>query len=341
MKGLPLTELGEMSTSEEGFLWFREGTYDPATLRQDLRQALPVDDGGGEPDSAEVATFRDAVTTAHVRAIEGVEALLTAEQREMVRAREARQHDASGREQEQAERDGHWDVTAEVTPHHLLLTTDLLVGYDPTYKVNPPLRPQEDVEALRAALVDGTIDIVATDHAPHARHDKEHAFVDAAFGMLGLETALGIVLTRVVGEGEPVNILHHSLQVEGYLTESDRGLWGGVIILLFVVFHVLHLTTRDVDPAGWATRLDHAGRYDIYGNVVASFQIWWVTAIYLVAMVLLGLHLWHGVWSSGRSLGVARPSAHPLRRRMAPILALALWLGFSIVPLAVAAGVIR
>ena len=83
------------------------------------------------------------------------------------------------------------DVTAEVTPHHLLLTTDLLAGYDPVYKVNPPLRPDEDVAALRDALADGTIDAVATDHAPHARHDKEHAFVDAAFGMLGLETALG------------------------------------------------------------------------------------------------------------------------------------------------------
>ena len=89
------------------------------------------------------------------------------------------------------------DVTAEVTPHHLLLTTDLLGGYDPTFKVNPPLRPDEDVVALRAALADGTIDAVATDHAPHARHDKEHAFVDAAFGMLGLETALSVVRTAM------------------------------------------------------------------------------------------------------------------------------------------------
>jgi dihydroorotase len=88
-------------------------------------------------------------------------------------------------------------VTAEVTPHHLLLTTDLLRGFDPTYKVNPPLRPQEDVDAVRAAVLDGTIDAVATDHAPHARHDKEHAFVDAAFGMLGLETALGVVRTAL------------------------------------------------------------------------------------------------------------------------------------------------
>ena len=92
-------------------------------------------------------------------------------------------------------------VTAEVTPHHLLLTTDLLAGYDPTFKVNPPLRPAEDVEALRTALADGTIDAVATDHAPHARHDKEHAFVDAAFGMLGLETALPVVASTMVAEG--------------------------------------------------------------------------------------------------------------------------------------------
>jgi dihydroorotase len=100
-----------------------------------------------------------------------------------------------------AEQDGTWAVTAEVTPHHLLLTTDLLAGYDPTYKVNPPLRPDEDVEALREALADGTIDAVATDHAPHARHDKEHAFVDAAFGMLGLETALPVVAHVMVESG--------------------------------------------------------------------------------------------------------------------------------------------
>ena len=93
-------------------------------------------------------------------------------------------------------------VTAEVTPHHLLLTTDLLAGYDPTFKVNPPLRPQEDVIALREALADGTIDAVATDHAPHARHDKEHAFVDAAFGMLGLETALPVVAQVMVESGQ-------------------------------------------------------------------------------------------------------------------------------------------
>ncbi|MEO7070525.1 MAG: dihydroorotase, partial [Nostocoides sp.] len=92
-------------------------------------------------------------------------------------------------------------ITAEVTPHHLALNTELLAGYDPTFKVNPPLRPTEDRRALLAALADGTIDAVATDHAPHARHDKEHAFVDAAFGMLGLETALAVVAAVMVESG--------------------------------------------------------------------------------------------------------------------------------------------
>ena len=93
------------------------------------------------------------------------------------------------------------DLTCEVTPHHLMLTTDLLTGYDPVYKVNPPLRPEADARALREALADGTIDAVATDHAPHARHDKEHAFVDAAFGMTGLETALAVVAETMVTTG--------------------------------------------------------------------------------------------------------------------------------------------
>ncbi len=93
------------------------------------------------------------------------------------------------------------DVTAEVTPHHLLLTSDLLMSYDPVFKVNPPLRPEEDVRALREGLADGTVDAVATDHAPHARHDKEHAFVDAAFGMVGLETSLPVVSDVMVQSG--------------------------------------------------------------------------------------------------------------------------------------------
>ena len=90
-------------------------------------------------------------------------------------------------------------VTAEVTPHHLLLTHDLAGSYDPVYKVNPPLRTSRDVEALRQGLRDGTIDVVATDHAPHAVEDKECEWAYARPGMLGLETALSIALD-VFGE---------------------------------------------------------------------------------------------------------------------------------------------
>lgn len=93
------------------------------------------------------------------------------------------------------------DVTAEVTPHHLLLTDELARTYDPLYKVNPPLRTDADVEAVRAGLADGTIDIVATDHAPHTREDKDCEWAAAAFGMTGLETALSIVATTMVETG--------------------------------------------------------------------------------------------------------------------------------------------
>ena len=95
-------------------------------------------------------------------------------------------------------------VTAEVTPHHLLLTEDQTAGYDPLFKVNPPLRSRSDVGALREAVADGTIDIIATDHAPHPTDSKDCAFNEAAFGMLGLGAALRVV--------------HHTLVDEGHLT---------------------------------------------------------------------------------------------------------------------------
>jgi dihydroorotase len=92
-------------------------------------------------------------------------------------------------------------VTAEVTPHHLLLTDESALSYDPIFKVNPPLRTQKDVEALREGLADGTIDIVATDHAPHPAETKECEWQEAAFGMLGLESALSIINQTMVETG--------------------------------------------------------------------------------------------------------------------------------------------
>lgn len=93
------------------------------------------------------------------------------------------------------------DVTGEVTPHHLLLTDELVRSYDPIYKVNPPLRTERDVNAVRAALADGTLDIVATDHAPHTSEDKDCEWDVAAFGMLGLPTALSVVIDTMVRPG--------------------------------------------------------------------------------------------------------------------------------------------
>ena len=92
-------------------------------------------------------------------------------------------------------------VTAEVTPHHLFLTDESARGYDPVFKVNPPLRTAADVEAVRAALADGTIDTVGTDHAPHPAEDKDCEWAAAAFGMTGLETALSVVQATMVDTG--------------------------------------------------------------------------------------------------------------------------------------------
>lgn len=154
-----------------------------------------------------------------------------------------------------------------------------------------------------------------------------------------LHVLVAFQLTRLARASRPVSYHDREPQVSTLASRTMR--WGGVLLLAFIIFHLLHFTTRQVDPAGWAHRADASGRYDIYGNMVASFKIWWVSAVYLVAMLALGLHLWHGVWSFGRTLGVAKPSAHPLRRRVAPILAVAIWLGFSLVPIAVLLGVIR
>src|SRR5438270_2350804 len=88
-------------------------------------------------------------------------------------------------------------VTAESAPHHFTLTDELVSSYDPVFKVNPPLRGQSDVDAVKAALADGTIDAIATDHAPHAQEAKEQPFDQAPPGMLGLETSLALALTEL------------------------------------------------------------------------------------------------------------------------------------------------
>ena len=140
----------------------------------------------GWPAVAEEAVIaRDCLLAAHVGSRLHVCHVSTAGSVEIIR-----QAKASG-----------WNVTAEVCPHHLLLTDECATSYDPIFKVNPPLRTAADTEALRAALADGTIDIVATDHAPHPLEDKDCEWAAAAFGMLGLETALSVVQETMVDPG--------------------------------------------------------------------------------------------------------------------------------------------
>jgi dihydroorotase len=140
----------------------------------------------GWPAAAEEAIIaRDTLLAAHVQSRLHVCHVSTAGSVDLLRSAKAKG----------------WQVTAEVTPHHLLLTDDLVENYDPVFKVNPPLRTAADVQALRAGLADGTIDCVATDHAPHALEDKEAEWGWAAPGMLGLQTALSIVIDTMVDAG--------------------------------------------------------------------------------------------------------------------------------------------
>ncbi len=118
-------------------------------------------------------------------------------------------------------------VTAEVTPHHLTLDDTVVAAYDPVHKVNPPVRTPADVEALRAALADGTIDAVATDHAPHAPETKDQEWDHAPCGMLGLETAFAVVLTELVGVLDPLTAVARF--TTGPAGVRDVGAHGGAV----------------------------------------------------------------------------------------------------------------
>jgi dihydroorotase len=175
-----------------------------------------------------------------------------------------------------------WRVTAEVTPHHLLLTDELVTGYDPVYKVNPPLRTAADVAALRAGLADGTIDCVATDHAPHPLEAKEAEWDYAAFGMTGLETALRVVHEAMVvtgmldwaGVADRMSVRPAAIGRIGP-HQIDQHSHGGPV----EAGHPANLVLYDpepitaVDPAGHASRSKNTpyGGMKLPGQVVATF----------------------------------------------------------------------
>ena len=132
-------------------------------------------------------------------------------------------------------------------------------------------------------------------------------------------------LTRRKQTARPVGYAEHEPQVSTFAARTVR--WGGVFLVVFIVLHLMHFTFGTIHPA-----FDHK---DVFGNVVAAFQIWWVTLLYLVAMVVVGLHLYHGTWSSLRTLGLTRQSVDPLKRRVVTVLTWVVYLGFSIIPVVV------
>lgn len=166
-------------------------------------------------------------------------------------------------------------VTAEATPHHLFLTDERARGYDPRFKVNPPLRTDADVEAVRAGLADGTIDVVGTDHAPHADEDKECEWAAAAFGMIGLETAVGIVQKALVDPGrmtwrDVARVMSEEPARIGRVENHGRPLAVGEPANVTLVDPKRSWT---VDPAAMRSRSHNSpfGGIELPGSIAATF----------------------------------------------------------------------
>jgi succinate dehydrogenase / fumarate reductase cytochrome b subunit len=149
---------------------------------------------------------------------------------------------------------------------------------------------------------------------------------------LVLHVVAAVQLTARQQEARPVNyVAGRKPQVSTLAARTMR--WGGALILIFLVYHILHFTVGTAHPSFLEG--------NPYHNVATAFSNPAVVVFYLIVMAVVGLHLYHGVWSSGRSLGVSPPSPRPLRRSLAVALAILLWLGFSVIPIAVFAGVVR
>jgi len=148
-----------------------------------------------------------------------------------------------------------------------------------------------------------------------------------------LHVIAAVQLTRQSRAARPIAYTKREIQVATIASRSMR--WGGALLLVFIVLHILHFTTGTIRPAGAFSQ------QDVYANVVTSFRVWWVALFYVVAMIALGLHLFHGAWSSVRSIGVSPPSPRPLERRVSLVIAVLVWAAFTAVPVAVIAGFVR
>ncbi len=140
-------------------------------------------------------------------------------------------------------------------------------------------------------------------------------------------------LTMQNRAARPDGYANRKPQVSTWASRTMR--LGGVLLLVFIVLHVMHFTSPGWSPAGMFAK------EDVHANIVTSFRIWWITLFYVVSMIALGLHLYHGAWSSVRSLGVAQPRQKPLSRTAALGVAIVIWAGFTAVPVAVFLGLIK
>src|SRR3954470_18772054 len=148
-----------------------------------------------------------------------------------------------------------------------------------------------------------------------------------------LHVIAAVQLTVQSRAARPDGYVKREAQVATVASRTMR--WGGALLLVFIVVHILHFTTGTVRPAG------SFSAEDVYSNVVTSFRIWWVALFYIVSMIALGLHIFHGAWSSVRSIGVSPPSPRPLHRRVSLVIAVLVWAAFTAIPVAVVTGIVR
>ncbi|MFL5501321.1 MAG: succinate dehydrogenase cytochrome b subunit [Gemmatimonadaceae bacterium] len=148
-----------------------------------------------------------------------------------------------------------------------------------------------------------------------------------------LHVVAAVQLTRQSRAARPIGYVKREPQAATLASRTMR--WGGALLLVFIVLHILHFTTGTIRPAGVFSQ------QDVYANVVMSFRIWWVALFYVVSMLALGLHLFHGAWSSVRSIGVSPESPEPLHHRISLALAILIWAAFTAIPVAVFAGWVR
>lgn len=145
-----------------------------------------------------------------------------------------------------------------------------------------------------------------------------------------LHVAAAYSLTQQSHAARPIGYAKRVPQASTFASRFMR--WGGLLVLVFIVLHILHFTTGTLSPGGEYVE------GDVYHNVVQAFHVWWVAAFYMLSMVVLGFHLYHGAWSSARTLSISSDSPNPLHRQLAVVIAVVVWLGFTLVPLGVLLG---